>query len=299
MINLTWISKAYGSAVAFSKKNLPTIMIGASIVGFWTSIVMIAKEAPKAKAEIEEKGNDLPFKDKAIIYGKHCWKGGLIGLASTGLGIGSNHINLERLAGAYMLTQMYKDDGEKLKKQILKQESGEKELNNLKKAILEEDYPDDVVDSYIHEASGNGHTLFIDKVTGAKWMGNIVDVMHGIDAANEALRDDYEKAFDRANPFFSKDGPFRDDPGLDVFGTLPVDEFLDMIGFDINISYGETMKLGELLEFRSYSRGNLLKPSQILEYKNYIAPGTDQPKVCFLDYFDLVGPSSEILERYP
>ena len=236
-LNFSWVSKAARGALAFSKKNLPSIMTGASIAGFWVAIVLIAKDAPKAKEEIEEKGEDLKLKDKAVIYVKHCWRGMVTGLAATGLGIGAQGVNIERLAGAYMLAQMYKDDGDKLKKQILKQEDGPKQLENLKKAVLEEDFPDDVVDSYIQTAPGNGNTLFIDTVTGAKWMGDIVDVMSGINEANELLRDEYNKAYKHiyGGPFSAKEGPHHDEYNPEDYGTLALDEFLTMLGMDTEV----------------------------------------------------------------
>ena len=299
-LNFAWASKAARGALAFSKKNLPSIMVGASIAGFWAAIIFIAKDAPKAKEEIESKGEDLKLKDKTIIYVKHCWRGMVTGLAATGLGIGAQGINIERLAGAYMLAQMYKDDGEKLKKQILKEEDGPKKLENLKKAVLEEDFPDDVVDSYIQTAPGNGNTLFIDTVTGAKWMGDIVDVMSGINEANELLRDEYNKAYKRVykGAFSASEGPHYDEYNPEVYGTLALDEFLAMLGMDTEVGY-ESIKLGGLLEFRLFSDSNILKPSQILDYKKY-KDASGNPKVCFIrNYDELLSPTSELLERYP
>jgi hypothetical protein len=298
-IDFAWLSKAARGAVTFSKKNLPTIMLGASIIGFWTSIVMIAREAPKAKEELDSQPEPASFKAKAIVYVKHCWKGGLVGIASTAVGIGAHHINLERLAGAYMLTQFYKEDGEKLKKQILKKEGGEKELENLKKAALEEDFPDDAVKSFVEKTDGNGNTLVIDTVTGARWKGDIVTVMSGIAESNDELRDDYVKAKKRASPFSAKDGPHSDnDYDPEIYGSLSVSDFLENIGMPTNFDV-DGLKIGSLLEFRCYSTSDLLKPKHILRYKPYTAPGEDAPKVCFLDYSDLLGPSSELLERYP
>ena len=301
-LNFDWITKAARGAVAFSKKNLPSIMIGASIAGFWASVFLIAKDAPKAKAEIEDAEVELDFKDKAIIYGKHCWPGIVTGVASTGLAIGAHKIDLSRLAEMYMLTQFYKEDGEKLKKQILKQENGEKELDKLKKAVIEEKYPESVVDSYIQEAPGEGGTLFIDTVTGARWKGNIVEVAEGLGAANEFLRDDYKKAYKRmyGGPFGASEGPHADEYAPEVYGSLPLDEFLDFIGCPIDPGYDRgTLGIGNLLEFRCYSDSDLLKAKQVLYYKPYILTGESAPKVCFLDYQELLGPSSELLERYP
>ena len=148
-------------------------------------------------------------------------------------------------------------------------------------------------------ANGNGNTLIIDSVTGAQWKGNIVDVMNGIAESNDTLREEYLKAKKRVCAFSAKDGPHsEDDFDPEVYGTLSVDEFLDLLGMPMAFD-DDTLKIGSLLEFRSYSNSDLLKPNNILRYKPYTAPGEDIPKVCFLDYSELLGPSSELLERYP
>ena len=216
-LNLEWIKKAAEGAVTFSKKNLPSIMIGGSIIGFWTAAILVAKNAPKAQKEIEYEENKrkedekdpLNWKDKAVIYGKHCWTSGALGFAATGLAIGAHKIDLSRLAEMYMLTQFYKDDGEKLKKAILKKSDGEKELTGLRNDIIDEDYPEEEMKQmkdWLPQVPGDGGTLFIDTVTNKRWYGNIIDVMNGIQSFNERLKSDYTKAWKRKIPFYVSDG---------------------------------------------------------------------------------------------
>lgn len=306
-LNLNWIKQAAKGAVAFSKKNLPSIMIGGSIIGFWITAILVAKEAPNAQKEIEYEENKrkedekepLNVKDKAVIYGKHCWIAGACGMASTGLAIGAHKIDLSRLAEMYMLTQFYRDDSDRLRKAILKKPDGEKELASLKNDIIEDDYPEEKVKEIVSTAQGDGKTLFIDTVTGAKWKGNIVDVMNGITRFNEHMRTMYSQEFKRELPFAVCDGSphYSGMEDIDIYAREEVNVFLEEIGEAEGLS---TIGLGELLEFRAY-RGDsdLLKPNNILTYKKYMDPENTHPYLCYIDYREYLAPSSELLERYP
>ena len=307
-LNLEWIKKAAKGAVTFSKKNLPSIMIGGSIIGFWTAAILVAKNAPKAQKEIEYEENKrkedekdpLNWKDKAVIYGKHCWTSGALGIAATGLAIGAHKIDLSRLAEMYMLTQFYKDDGEKLKKAILKKSDGEKELTGLRNDIIDEDYPEEEMKQmkdWLPQVPGQGGTLIIDLVTNKRWTGNIIDVMNGFNKFNERMRNGYAKEQAYNNAFRAKDGgPYDYDP--DVYYAESLNILLEDIGESDEVISDSA--LGKLLEIRCYSaEGDVLRTSQVLKYRQYLEPDSGLPKVCFLDYHEFLAPTSEILERYP
>ena len=306
-LNLNWIKQAAKGAVTFSKKNRPSIMIGGSIIGFWVTAILVAKEAPNAQKEIEYEENKrkedekepLNVKDKAVIYGKHCWIAGACGVVSTGLAIGAHKIDLSRLAEMYMLTQFYRDDSDKLRKAILKKPDGEKELASLKNDIIENDYPEEDYDKWVPGVPGEGTTLFIDTVTGVKWKGNIVDVMNGITQFNQHMRTLYNQEFKRELPFAVCDGSphYNGMEDINFCAKEEMNVFLEDIGEAEGLS---TTGLGDLLEFRAY-RGDsdLLRPNDILTYKKYMDPDNTYPVLCYIDYREYLAPSSELLARYP
>ena len=307
-LNLDYIKKFAKGAITFSKKNLPSIMIGGSIIGFWTCAVMVAKSAPKAQKEIEyenaKRGEDdkelLNWKDKAVIYGKHCWGAGALGLVSTGLAIGAHTIDISRIAEMYMLSQFYKDDGEKLKQQILKKKDGEKELKELRKGAIEDQYDDEMqkMDEWISDVPGEGSTLFVDTVTDKKWRGNIVDMMNGIQRFNERMRSGYKKEWKRNFAFYVSDGSPHKNCDPDFYYKEDLNIFLEDIGESDEVI--SDSGIGNLLEFRCYSDdSDLLKPNMILTYKKYLDPETGIPAVCFIDYHEYLAPTGELLERYP
>ena len=308
-LTLDFVKKVAKGAITFSKKNLPSIMIGGSIIGFWTAAIIVARKAPDAKKEIEYEDNKrkedgkepLNWKDKTVIYGKHCWSAGAIGLASTGLAIGAHKIDLSRLAEMYVLTQFYKDDGEKLKKAILKKPDGEKELASLRNDIINEEYPEEEMrkmKEWLPDVPGKGSTLFIDEVTNKRWNGNIVDVMNGIQSFNELMKGYYSKEWKRKMPFYAADGSPHHADDLDIYARERLDVFLEYIGETDEVI--DDSGLGDLLEFRCYSdESDLLRPKEILKYKQYLDPDSGVPKVCFIDYREYLAPTGELLERYP
>ena len=85
---------------------------------------------------------------------------------------------------------------------------------------------------------------------------------------------------------------------MDIYSSERLDIFLEDIGEADDVI--EDSGLGDLLEFRCYSdESDLLRPKEILKYKQYLDPESGVPKVCFLDYREYLAPSSELLERYP
>lgn len=288
-INPAAIENLFKNAVTYSKKNLPSFLVAGSIVGFWSSGIWLVKQAPKAKEEIDLKeasqNESMKPIEKAGVYAKHCWGPAVVAAGSTVMSVAAHKIDLSRLAEMVMLTRFYKDNNGKINTPLLKPDNEK------------EEYTEENVKNLVKEYSSTGKTLFIDKVTGVKWTGNLVDVINGIHQFNEHMNNLYKSEAKRQLPFYAKDVPFDltvDD--IDIFAKERFDVFLESIGEEPDNAMD--LGIGDLLEFRCYSDGTLLKPEQILTYDKYVDPYTGVPQVCFIDYAEFLAPSSELLERY-
>lgn len=318
-LDISW-NKIKGLAaglLASGKKNAPTLMTAGSVVMGWTAAYIFWKQGRKAEKKIEyeesllnadldsdtplEDLRKLPVKEKFVIYLQYCWMAALLGVGSTGLAIGANGLNLSRLTEMALLTQFMTDKDDKQQKLIdkLKAEVGDKKFVEMKDELREEEYPKDEIMREILSEPANGKTLFIDQVTGQKFRASILDVTNGIAEFNERLKDKRKDALRkrRKDPFYvAGDMPWGidDDAASDVYSSMDVEVFLKCIG---EITGKNEARLGDLLEFRYYGGGDPIKANQILEYKNYVDPNSGYPVVCYIDYSELLAPSSELIER--
>ena len=318
-LDISW-NKIKGLAaglLASGKKNAPTLMTAGSVVMGWTAVYIFWKQGRKAEKKIEyeesllnadldsdtplEDLRKLPIKDKFIIYLQYCWMAALLGIGSTGLAIGANGLNLSRLTEMALLTQFMTDKDDKQQKLIekLKAEVGEKKFVEMKEELREEQFPKEEVMKAVTAAPANGQTLFIDVVTGKKFRASILDVTNGIAEFNERLKDRRKEAVRKriGDAFYvSSDMPWGtdEDAASDIYSSMDVEVFLKCIG---EITGKNEARIGDLLEFRYYGGGDPVKQNQILEYKNYVDPDSGFPVVCYIDYSELLAPSSELIER--
>lgn len=318
-LDISW-NKIKGLAaglLASGKKNAPTLMTAGSVVMGWTAVYIFWKQGRKAEKKIEyeesllnadldsdtplEDLRKLPIKDKFVIYLQYCWMAALLGAGSTGLAIGANGLNLSRLTEMALLTQFMTDKDDKQQKLIekLKAEVGEKKFVEMKDELREEQFPRSEVMDAVTAAPANGQTLFIDVVTGQKFRRSILDVTNGIAEFNERLKDRRKDAIRKriGDAFYvSSDMPWGvdEDAASDIYSSMDVEVFLKCIG---EITGKNEARIGELLEFRYYGGGDPVKQNQILEYKNYVDPDSGFPVVCYIDYSELLAPSSELIER--
>lgn len=318
-LNLSWgkLKTLAAGVLASGKKNAPTIMTAGSVVLGWTAAYIFWKQGRKAEKKIEyeesllnadldcdtplEDLRKLPVKEKVVIYIQYCWMAALLGVGSTGLAIGANGLNLSRLTEMALLTQFMTDKDEKQQKLIekLKGEVGDKRYAEMRDEIREEQFPHDEVMEAVTEAPANGQTLFIDVVTGKKFRRSILDVTNGIAEFNERLKDRRKDAIKKrvGDAFFvMSDMPWGadEDACVDIYSSIDVEVFLQCIG---EIEGKNEARIGDLLEFRYYGGGDPVKANQILEYKKYVDPDSGFPVVCYIDYSDLLAPSSELIER--
>lgn len=311
------------SVFAFSKRNAPSLMTGGSILLGWTAVYIFWKQSKKADSKIaaEEKKlsenssdnekPELPKKEKAIIYLQYCWLALILGVGSSGLSIWAHKIDLSRLAQLYMLKEFLEEKSGKQETLINELKGAikdKKKITDIEDKILGNEHTEDDIVTAMAKAPGNGQTLIIDRVTGAKFRANILDVRAGIARTNEALKNKRNKMIKGklGSPFFSSSNTSfseydldeeNNDRTRDIYSSIDLEAFLREIGefLDDNID----KRIGEILEFRYYGGGDLLKDNQILSFKNYLDPATGIPAVCFLDYTEYLSPSSELIERNP
>lgn len=309
--------KAFAAtAVASGKKNAPTLMTGGSIILGWVGVYIFWKQGKKAEKRIEyEEGKlnevpddgeeheyqELPKMDKVSIYLQYCWMALLCGLGSTGLAIGADRLNFSRLAEMALMVGFLNDKDGKQKALIekLKAEVGDKKFVEMKDELREEEYPKDEIMKEVLSEPANGKTLFIDQVTGQRFRASILDITNGIAEFNERLKDRRKDAIKArmGDAFYvSSDLPWGLDESAfsDLYSSMDLEVFLKCIG---ELVGKNEARLGDLLEFRYYGGGDPVKANQILEYKNYVDPNSGFPVVCYIDYSELLAPSSELIER--
>ena len=324
MSNWFNVSKLKGiatAALASGKKNAPTLMTGGSIILGWVGVYIFWKQGKKAEKRIEyEESNlndaaddedreyqKLPVKDKFSIYLQYCWMALLCGLGSTGLAIGADRLNISRLAEMALMVGFLNDkDG---KQQVLieklRAEVGDKKFDEMRNEMIEESVPRDEVLSEIAKVGpGTGKVLFIDAFTHNKFSADILQVTSGIAKFNSRLKEKRTKVLtDRlGDAFYASDTPWSTDIDREseVYSTLNLDVFLQCIG---EIPHDKSLNkcdVGDLLEFRYYGGGgDVVLPDQILSYKEYTDPDSGYPVVCYIEYGDLLSPTSELIERNP
>lgn len=313
-----FLGKAKGfmvSALASGKKNAPSLMTAGSVALGWIAVYLfwkhsrnadkkIAYEEQKLADKAEENGTEpekLKFQEKAVIYLQYCWLEAVLGVASTGLAIGANKINVSRLAEMALLTRYMTEKDEKSKEMIekLEAEVDPKKVKEIKDEIREKEIPKSEVMEALETAPGSGNTLCIDKFTGNKWRANIIDVKDGIVAFNTKLKNRHADVVKRkiGDAFYVSDYSWKGDEDEDsVYSALDLEEFLKSIG---ELRYLATdYRMGELMEFRYQGGGGEpIDPNDILEYAQFVDPSNGMPAVCFIDYADYLKPTEELLDR--
>lgn len=297
------------SVLAFGRKNSTSLLTGGSIALGWVGVYIFWNESKKAEKAIAAKESELnkdkesleeketlPIKEKLIIYLQYCWLSALFGAGSTFLALYSQKLNLEEIYKYAILTQLYKGKNENLEAEVTKEKNGDKKLKEYKENIYKEKYPPDEIIKDIDSIPGEGRTLFVDTLTGFKWKDDITEMIMRITEYNVDLRDMWTRRIRNklGDAFYVSDTPYPDD--LDIYVSEDLTEFLEKIG---ELKYNSNTKIGELLEFRYYGGGDLLKPKQILLYEKYKDPDGGAPVFCYVDYADLLSPTPELIERNP
>lgn len=338
MITKYDVKSFLGSVVGFGKENAPGIMTGVSILLGWGAAYVFWKQGKKAQKAIDireaelnaevatgegvlgamKAQRELPKQEKISIYLSYCWLALVLGVASTGLAIWGQKINVDRLATAAIATQFFKKRGDDLEEGVKERPGGEKEYREIKREQHRKEFPAEDIMKNVDELPGEGRTICVDIFTGNAWRSDISKLVNGIDKSDTYLHDKYydkirEKnnskkkkrgygAFDVVEePYSESDSPFPEDGDyVNIYSSLALDDFLFNIG---EIKRKNFVRCGEVAEFRycssSYKDGKFLKASNILDFEDYIEPSEDEPVLCYVDYTDYLSPTFEFLERNP
>lgn len=299
-----FIKSAAKSAWAFGKKNSASFAAGGGIALSWLSLILMMVEAPKASDAVKEENQrredeDLPKMTKvetALTYGSKCWPSFATEAAGTALSIYAHHDLLSSVSQLYMVSQMYKEDGEKLRKQILKEEGGEKKLEEYSRAAFHEKHPDEeLMASQAYQNIQSGETLVKEETSDKEKTMPIGQLRAGFDNFNNMMHDrwlvEYEKTLKKAlcgklstdfsEAFYSEsDKPIGaksksvDEDYLRsvVYVTATFDEFLEYIGFKKPRS--KETDIGRTFEFRYHGNGPCVDYNRVVDFEDFTDPKT-------------------------
>lgn len=299
-----FIKSAAKSAWAFGKKNSASFAAGGGMALSWLSLILMMVEAPKAAEAVKEENQrredeDLPKMTKvetALTYGSKCWPAFATEAVGTALEVYAHRDLLSSVSQLYMVSQMYKEDGEKLRKQILKEEGGEKKLEEYSRAAFHEKYPDEkLMASEAYQNIQSGETLVKDETSDKEKTMPIGQLRAGFDSFNDMMHDrwlaEYEKTLKKAlcgklstdfdEAFYSEsDKPIRaksksvDEDYLRtvVYVTATYDEFLEYIGF--KKPHSKETDLGRTYEFRYHGNGPCVDYNKVVDFEDFTDPTT-------------------------
>lgn len=321
------------SALAFGKKNAPSLMTGGGILIGWTAAYIFWKQGKKAEEKIRSEEEELnknnpseapedqkklQTRDKIAIYLQYCWMALVLGIASSGLTVWAHKIDLSRIAEMYMVSQFLEKKNEDQEKMLekLKNEVSEKKIHELENDIIEEDYPDEELRRDVLSLRGTGRTLFCDDTRFSyKFRANIEDVKDGILNFNEMMRKKYTKAVERElnkksggkdtrsleeklkDPMYYSDSesPYEDaSPYPDT--PVFVEEPLDTL-LDYMYDHDGSSGLGQNLVVRYYGKGACIDPNEVMKYKEFVDPESGIAQFCRLNYTKYLVPSIEFEDR--
>ena len=312
------LKKAAAATMAFGKKNAPALAAGGSIAMNWGALFLFGKELLVAQKRIDIKvatmnaevatgdnvlgtmkaERDLTWQEKAIMYLECCWPSLVVKLGADVLSAYGAKFSMNEITSALMLASMYKEDGEKLKKQILEDpEAGKKKLDEYEKKSTREEYPPEKMIEEGKTAGGEGRTLFIEKKTGRKVWGDLTTMQRKI----YDIRDDMDARVDKAykrkfgDAFFASDSPYPDD--TDVYVTLDYDALLEALGFT---KRGDKTDMGDIIEVRHYyGEGDFLNFNEVFDMDPTRDPVTGVPVLCYVNFNPWIHGTQELQEREP
>lgn len=299
-----FIKSAAKSAWAFGKKNSASFAAGGGMALSWLSLILMMVEAPKAAEAVKEEkqrreDEDLPKMTKvetALTYGSKCWPAFATEAVGTALEVYAHRDLLSSVSQLYMVSQMYKEDGEKLRKQILKEEGGEKKLEEYSRAAFHEEHPDEeLMASEAYQNIQSGETLVKEETSDKEITMPIGKLRAGFDNFNSMMHDRwltaYEKALKKAlcgklstdfdQAFYSEsDKPIgTKSKSIDedylrsvVYVTATFDEYLEYIGFKKPRS--KETDLGRTYEFRYHGNGPCVDYNKVVDFEEFIDPKT-------------------------
>lgn len=315
------------SVLKFGKRNATSIMTGGGILLGWTAAYLFWKESRKAEDCIRQKeaeGETLSNKEKFIIYLQYCYLSAILGLASTGLSLYSHKLSMDQIAKWYMVSQFMEGKIEDKDKYIekLEMELPNKKVHDLQNDLVfdDEESNDRIMEFIESHSYMEPGIVFDDLVTRVPFTTDILDVTTGISKTNETLRNKRDKSLKNKSikvradklmkdPFFASDKPYSQIIDLEDLKAIDEDDYPEVyssVGLDIFLNAIHEIpdddieaRIGEILEFRYFGGGDLIKEKDILKFVDDKEGKYKGWRVCKLDYSELLSPSCELIERNP
>lgn len=183
-------------------RHAPSILTGVGIGGFITATVMAAKATPKytddrrlKRIRITENAEDplvplenLPFKEEAILVGKHYWPTAVVVGTSAACIIFANHMNLQRqaaLAAACSVSETMLKNYKAKAIEVLGPKEEKKQISD----AIDQDY----VSAHKEEILSDRNLypidmqIILDKYSGTKFYMTVEDVRQIINEFNTRL----------------------------------------------------------------------------------------------------------------
>lgn len=250
-------------------KHLPTILTTIGSAGVITAIVMTAKKAPAAKAELDEikeewdeteekeKQNKADYIFKLVRVGvKHYWMVALVVGGSISCFWFANHVNLKRLSAALTAAAISRENLKELENKIVEMD-GEKKLTKLKDEISKDKVEKSDLD--LDNIWGVGEHLCYDSIGKHYFMSDIDKIKKAERMVKEDLREQLRRgdnyAFVPLSDFLNWCGDnsgFGDLLGFQVEAIgydLSEDDVNNLVEEAIDISGGSALKDGSIPVF--------------------------------------------------
>ena len=292
------------SAWAFGKKNSASFAAGGGMALSWIALIMMMFEAPKAAEAVKEENERREDEDLSpmtktetvVAYASKCWPAFACEGVGTALEVYAHKDLLSTVSQMYIVSQLYKEDGENLRKQILKEDGGEKKLEEYRSKISDDAInPAEITKLPEYVNMQAGETLIKDNTTGNTFTRNMGDLRSGFDDFNQmawdrwteaykkALReknsgkdkdDEYDSAFwSQGDKAWRMKGETEEDAfRKSVYVKISLDEFLTAIGE--KEPHTSKSDIGEICEFVYYGNGPAADFNKIVDFKDYTNPVT-------------------------
>lgn len=156
------------------ERNKSTILVGAGLVGWIGTAVLVGRAAPKAQTAIaqaeREKGEELTFVEKVKVSWQYYIGAGAAGVASSAAIVVGHRVDLKTITSIAGTCQLAKGELKQLKDKIVEKD-GEEKLKEYQKDTHEDSLKK--VDKEHILDTGKGTTIFYEPLTGTLFYSDI------------------------------------------------------------------------------------------------------------------------------
>lgn len=184
------LARYAGAAQKLVADNSPTILTVAAVAGVVTTVVLVAKAAPKAHMDIlneqSERTDELDLADKVLLTYKHYLPAVGTGVLTISCIIMANTINAKRtsaLAGAVGLSELaFKNYREKVVEHI-----GEKKETKVHDEVMQDVVNRNPLGDNQVIITGKGPSLFLDNFTERYFQSDMESIRRAVNDINEQI----------------------------------------------------------------------------------------------------------------